>query len=102
MYLSAPEGVTPSWRLLYKSPIPKRSGDLQWRIIHGIVATDNFVSRFNTLVSSTCPFCNDTDNVFHLFCDCFRLVPFFLLLDGMMSKLGFLIQQDIVIFGNRY
>ena len=41
--LSVPEGVRPSWRLLYKSPLPKRSGDLQWRILHCIVPTNDCV-----------------------------------------------------------
>jgi len=67
-----------------------------------IYATNHFVSRFNPLVSSTCPFYNDTENVFHLFCECFRLVPLFVLLDGIMSKLGFLFNKTLFIFGNRY
>ncbi len=34
---ASPKGC---WRSLYKPPIEKRSGDLQWRIVHGIIATD--------------------------------------------------------------
>ncbi len=29
---SSPKGC---WRTLYKCPIDKRTGDLQWRIVHG-------------------------------------------------------------------
>ncbi len=25
----------PEWRALYKPPLPKRGGDMQWRILHG-------------------------------------------------------------------
>lgn len=66
------------------------------------MATNNFVSRFNISVSSKCPFCNDVDNVFHLFCGCFRLESLFVLLDKMMSKFGFLFNKTMFIFGNGY
>lgn len=33
------EDVKPEWRALYKPPLTKRIGDLQWRIVHGIVAS---------------------------------------------------------------
>lgn len=32
--LSISEDISPSWRLVYKLPISKRCGDLQWRLIH--------------------------------------------------------------------
>ncbi|KAI4902103.1 hypothetical protein NFI96_013182, partial [Prochilodus magdalenae] len=38
------------WRSLYKPPIEKRSGDLQWRIIHGAIATDRHVAHLNPAV----------------------------------------------------
>lgn len=34
---SSPRG---SWRFLYKPPTEKRTADLQWRIVHGAVATN--------------------------------------------------------------
>jgi hypothetical protein len=33
------------WRGLYKPPVPKRSGDLQWRILHGALATNSWLAR---------------------------------------------------------
>ncbi|KAI2644792.1 Polymeric immunoglobulin receptor [Labeo rohita] len=36
---SSPKGC---WRTLYKPPIEKRSGDLQWRIVHGLIATNRY------------------------------------------------------------
>ena len=36
---SSPKG---SWRSLYKLPIEKRTGDLQWRIVHGAIATNRY------------------------------------------------------------
>ena len=33
------------WRSLYKPPIDKRSGDLQWRILHGAIATNRYLAH---------------------------------------------------------
>lgn len=46
----------PVWRVLYKPPLPKRVGDLQWRILHGAVAINSFVAMLNPNVSESCPF----------------------------------------------
>ncbi len=32
------DNVKPEWRALYKSPLSKKVGDLQWRILHGTIA----------------------------------------------------------------
>ncbi|KAI4888926.1 hypothetical protein NFI96_005927 [Prochilodus magdalenae] len=37
----------PVWRVLYKPPLTKRTGDLQWRILHGVLAVSAFVSVIN-------------------------------------------------------
>lgn len=34
----------PEWRSLYKTPLTRRGGDLQWRILHGAVDVNTFVS----------------------------------------------------------
>ncbi|MGH0172591.1 UNVERIFIED_CONTAM: hypothetical protein FKN15_002833 [Acipenser sinensis] len=77
-HLAMEESVRPSWRVLYKLPLPKRSGDLQWRVLHGIVATNRWLSRVDPGVGEQCPFCPAVETVFHLFTDCPRLRPFFI------------------------
>lgn len=52
------EDLKPEWRALYKPPLTKRIGDLQWRIIHGIIAVNSFISILNPNVSQKCPFCS--------------------------------------------
>lgn len=101
-YLLISSEITPSWRCFYKPPIPKRSGDLQWRILHCAVATNSFVSKFNAMVSSACPFCNAIDTVFHFFSDCFRLTPLFELLDKIFTELGFMFTKNLFILGLKY
>ncbi|TWW68803.1 Transposon TX1 uncharacterized 149 kDa protein ORF 2 [Takifugu flavidus] len=70
-------GQSPQWRTLYKPPIKKRTGDLQWRILHGAIATSAFLSILNPNTSSNCPFCDFNESVFHVFTGCSRLVGLF-------------------------
>lgn len=59
----------PVWRLFYKPPLNKRSGDLQWRILQGALAVNSFVSKINPTISTKCPFCQEPETVFHCFLD---------------------------------
>ena len=63
----------PVWRVFYKPPLNKRSGDLQWRILQGALAVNSFVSKINPNISINCPFCNEPETIFHCFLDCRRL-----------------------------
>lgn len=40
-------GSAQAWRSLYKPPLTKRHGDLQWRILHGAVAVNSFIAVIN-------------------------------------------------------
>lgn len=61
---SSPKG---SWRSLYKSPIEKRVGDLQWRIVHGILATNRHKVLLNVSDDKGCPFYQVSETVCRLF-----------------------------------
>ncbi len=74
--------VRPEWRALYKPLLIKRAGDLQWRILHGIIAVNAFISVLNPDVSNECPFCFQREPVFHTFLYCLRLKPLF---DGLQN-----------------
>ncbi len=54
---------------MYKPPIEKRSGDLQWRVVHGSIATNRYRAHFDPLAGIGCPFCELQETVFHLFAD---------------------------------
>ncbi len=88
--ISVCEGLHPSWRVLYKPPVSKRCGDLQWRVLHCAIASNSLVSKFNEMVL-LCPFCNDHDTVFHMFFECPRLGSLFEILERLIIKLGFCI-----------
>ncbi len=49
------------WSVLYKPPLTKRVGDLQWRILHGIVAVNAFISVVNPSVDDKCFFFSFVD-----------------------------------------
>ncbi len=55
-WFSISDEVYPSWRLLYKPPISKRCGDIQWRILHCIIASNSFVSKINETVFTSMSF----------------------------------------------
>ena len=52
--LKVQENSKPVWRLLYKPPLNKRLGDLQWRILKRSLAVNSFVSKINPAVSKKC------------------------------------------------
>ncbi|TWW77605.1 Transposon TX1 uncharacterized 149 kDa protein ORF 2 [Takifugu flavidus] len=58
---------SPQWRILYKPPIKKRTGDLQWRILHGAVALNVYLSGLDPAVSDQCPFYSGRETVFHAY-----------------------------------
>lgn len=76
-HLGLDNEVRPVWRAIYKPPLTKRVGDLQWRILHGSVAVNAFISIINPNVSEECPFCLQRETVYHCFLDCSRLCSFF-------------------------
>lgn len=99
--ISICEGVCPSWRVLYKPPVSKRCGDLQWRVLHGAIASNSLVSKFTETVL-LCPFCNAHDTVYHMFFECSRLAPLFEILEKLIIKLGFSYNNILFILGYRY
>ena len=62
--------VRPQWRELDKPPLDKRVADLQWRILHGAIAVNAFISVLNQEVGQECSFCSQRETVFHAFLHC--------------------------------
>ncbi len=55
--LKLSDDVKPEWRVLYKPPLLKRTGDLQWRNLHGAIAVNSFISVLDSKNDSSCSFC---------------------------------------------
>ena len=49
----------------------------QWRVLHGIIAVNAFVSVINSDVRDGCPFCYIRETIFHCFMECERIKPLF-------------------------
>ena len=96
---SSPVGC---WRSLYKRPIDKRAADLQWRIIHGAVATNRHLAHFDPNLGEGCPFCLHSETLLHLFIKCPRLEHTFNLLKLWFSGLGEGFSFERFIFGPKY
>ena len=101
-HLGLDPGVEPSWRALYKPPLTKRVGDLQWRVLHGAVAVNGFVSVLNPNVDDKCPFCPLRETVFHCFLDCSRLQALFVFLQRLFCMFGVVFNKHMFILGFKY
>lgn len=96
---SSPGG---SWRSLYKPPVDKRTGDLQWRIVHGAIATNRYLVHLDPGSGDGCPFCSQTEMIHHLFVECSRLVRLFSRLQAWYQGLGELFSFRLFIYGPNY
>lgn len=96
------ETTKPVVRVLYKPPLPKRVGKLQWRILHGDVAVNSFVAMMNPNVSESCPFCIERETVFHCFIFCNRLSFLFSLLESIFDSFGVCFTKHDFILGCMY
>lgn len=94
------EGIKPEWRSLYKPPLTKRTGDLQWKIIHGAVAVNAFVSVLNPEVDSG--FCSTRETIFHVFMNCCRLQPLFEVVSDVFTRCNETFSLETFILGYKY
>ena len=90
------------WRSLYKLPLDKRTADLQWRVVHGAVATNRYIAHLDPGQDDGCPFCSQTETVGHLFISCLRLKGLFELVRVWFQGLGEAFSFELFIFGPRY
>ena len=91
-----------SWRSLYKLPVEKRTADLQWRIVHGAIATNRYRAHLDPELGEECIFCSQNETLEHLFIQCPRLCALFELLERWFRGLGELFVFDLFIFGPKY
>ncbi len=102
LFFGLNENVKPEWRIIYKPPLSKKVGDLQWRILHGILAVNSFVSVLNVEVKDDCPFCSQRETIFHVFVQCSRLVPFFDFVKGIFHGFNESFSERVFILGFKY
>ncbi len=100
--LGLDEVFMPNWKTFYKPPLIKKIGDLQWRILHCIIAVNAFISVLNPNVSQQCPFCSHRETVFHAFMHCYRLKPLFEVLKKLFELFGETFSMQNFIFGVKY
>lgn len=94
--LSLGEEVCPEWRSFYKPPL---SSELQWRLVYGILAGNNFISILDSSAKNTSPFCWAVETIVHVVSECPQLAPLFSKLDTLFheSKGGLLTHEDFVL-----
>lgn len=87
-------GQPPQWTTLYKPPLNKRTGDLQWSILHGAIATNPLVLILNVNAVSQCPLCSKT--VLHI------SEPDWQRLTAVLNKFGDQVMAPVFIGGFKY
>lgn len=92
----------PGWRDLYKLPSKKQTGDLQWKILHGAVAVNAFISVMNPTVSNECPFCGRLETIFHCFLQCGRIEALFSTLKTLFLSFKEKWSKVVFLFGAGY
>lgn len=101
-FFNLDEDVKPEWRVLYKPPLAKRVGDIQWRVLHGAIAVNAFISILNPEISADCPFCFKRETVFHAFAQCSRLDLLFNILRSLFICFNDLFSVETFILGVKY
>ncbi len=97
--LQAGHSATIKWHVMYKEPIVKRSGDLQWRLAHYILPCNVLSHRICSENSESCPFCNAPETIFHAFIECSRLSSLFNILLRVTQGLGLIFTHCVFIYG---
>ena len=90
-----------SWRVLYKLPLPKRSGDLQWRVLNGALATNMFLSKWIIMLGEGCVFCKVPEFVHHVFFQCHHWLCLLSLLSADYGKMGVTVSEGLYVLGPR-
>ena len=90
------------WRGLYKPPVPKRSGDLQWRVLHGALDSNSWLVQVEPGVRHGCSFCVVSETVIHVFSLCARLRPLMSVLECLCERLGGVFTVGMFIMVYRY
>ena len=88
--LSVPSEITPNFKDVYKSPIYKKEGDFQWRLLKGAISTGTFMQSAGYTDSDLpeCPFCQYVpDDLSHMFLECPRLAELFNVVTVLVEKI---------------
>ena len=72
---------------LFKPPIDNRTADLQWRVVHGAIATNRYRAHLHPELREGCTFCSQAETPEHVFVLCPRLTELFELLKGWFQGL---------------
>ena len=79
-----------NWRMIWKYPFlilkDARARQLQWKITHGIYATNTLLCKMRLSRTSTCSFCPELDTIEHFFCNCIVCTPLWNLVEGICLK----------------
>ncbi len=75
---------------------------MQWRLLHGAIAVNAFVSVINPDVDKNCAFCSQREAVFHVFMQCSRPTSLFSVLKNIFNCFNECFSMKKFICGFKY
>lgn len=75
------------WSSIYKPPIPKKEGDIQFRLMHNFLPSLPVLHHLNPDISRTCGWCGEEGTIIHLFILCPSIQPALNLLHALLTRL---------------
>ena len=85
--LSLKKEHQPMFSDCYLTPISKKDGDLQWRLLHGAYPTGGFLRNARFQDTDNCRFCEDKEDLLHIFLECPRLTRLFVIFKEIIHTL---------------
>ena len=76
-----------NWTLIYKLPISKIEGDVQFRLNHNFLPSLEVLHHFNRDISPLCGWCGEKGSIQHLFIRCPAIQPALDLLHNLLKNL---------------
>ncbi len=72
---------------VFSKMLTKLQSDMMWKILHGAIPTGNFLFSCHFAATPNCLFCDDLDDLLHIFYTCPRLSALFVLVRDLIRKL---------------
>ena len=94
-----PENTIP-WTNIYRLPVSKKEGDIQYRLIHKILPSQEVLHHLNPSLPKTCGWCGPQGkgDLLHLFFKCPHLQPALQLLHSLIRRTFPNLKLDFAIF----
>ena len=92
--------ITVPWTNIYRLPVSKKEGDVQYRLLHRILPSQEVLHHLNPTLQKTCGWCGPRvkGDLIHLFFKCPHLQPALQLLHRLIRQILPNLKLNFVVF----